>query len=120
MPKLQESWWSWHLTCCLLAKHAIYPWARFEPPWLTLARQFQMGVKRECFGCGHNVSGMDAPRPMGNAKADVGPNQCAECIRQYIKACRVCKHDYCVLENESRSEALVGCRRTWPGSTSGN
>ena len=56
----------------------------------TNPHRAQVGVHRDCFGCGRT---------------------CEECKAKYIRTCRFCRAEYCVIDNEGSSETEVcaGC-----------
>lgn len=45
-----------------------------------------MGVRRECYGCGR---------------------VCADCRVRYMRTCRFCQAEYCIVDNEGSSETWV-------------
>ncbi|EOD46263.1 putative ubiquitin fusion degradation protein [Neofusicoccum parvum UCRNP2] len=45
-------------------------------------KDIKIGVKRECFGCGPT---------------------CAECKALFIRACRTCRNEYCIIDNDGSS-----------------
>jgi hypothetical protein len=51
----------------------------------------QVGVHRDCFGCGRT---------------------CEECKVKYIRTCRYCRAEYCVIDNEGSSETEVRANMT--------
>ncbi|KAF4544953.1 Ubiquitin fusion degradation protein [Lasiodiplodia theobromae] len=46
----------------------------------------EIGVKRECFGCGPT---------------------CADCKALFIRACRTCRNEYCIIDNDGSSAIAV-------------
>ena len=53
----------------------------------------QVGVHRDCFGCGRT---------------------CEACKVKYIRTCRFCRAEYCVIDNEGSSETEVRIDVTLP------
>ncbi|EKG20105.1 hypothetical protein MPH_02605 [Macrophomina phaseolina MS6] len=49
-------------------------------------RDIKIGVKRECFGCGPT---------------------CADCKALFIRACRTCRNEYCIIDNDGSSAIAV-------------
>jgi hypothetical protein len=57
-------------------------------PTLTAQRTTEqtIGVHRDCFGCGRT---------------------CEECRTRYMRTCRFCRAEYCVIDNEGSSDTEV-------------
>lgn len=61
-----------------------------------------VGVHRDCFGCGPTVY---PPSMLLKNLSEV--EQCINCKALLIRECKKCRHEYCVEENDSSSDALV-------------
>lgn len=72
------------------ATNRAHPKKERKKKTLTKPHHKQIGVHRDCFGCGRT---------------------CEECKGKYIRTCRFCRAEYCVIDNEGSSETEVGIGR---------
>lgn len=71
----------------------------------------QIGVARDCWGCGRTVS----LNQTLFATCEIDHVKCEACKSLFIKQCRICKSEYCILDDDGcTSEEVATFASSFP------